>query len=121
MPNDTRALTRAARARARAAGENYTEARTAVLVIRERMAEADETYEQAEAWYDDPANQPLCQACGWSRGMVCPECRPGCGCSVGCSGWRHREWGPNAGDDDLPDDGPDVCECGADNEYSCVC
>jgi hypothetical protein len=120
MPTDTRALTRAARDRARsAAGENYTQARAAVLGIRERMAEADETWAEAEAWYDDPANELLCGTCGWSRGMVCPECTRGCGCEVGCSGWRHSEWGQV--DDDADDEAGGCPECGADHEYRCVC
>lgn len=93
-----------------------------MLGIRERMAEADETYEQAEAWYDDPANAMLCGTCGWSRGMVCPECPRGCGCVVGCSGWRHREWGLL---DDDEDDDHGCRECGADSggdPYGeCVC
>jgi hypothetical protein len=117
MPQDTRALARAARARARARGERYTEARAAILAIRERMDEADETFEDAEAWYDDPRNQLLCATCGWTLGMICPECAPGCGCSTGCSGWRHREF--SSDDDD--DDGGWECECGADHEYNCVC
>lgn len=44
---------------------------------------------------------PLCDICGWTIGMVCPEC-PGCGCYTGrCTGWRHSEY---AHDDDFEDD-----------------
>ena len=122
MPQDTRALTRAARARAKAKGEPYTKAREAVLAIRERMGEWEETWEEAEAWYDDPANQLLCATCGWTMGMICPECSKGCGCSTNCSGWRHSEWRQENGFDDEDDVGRGwECECGADHEYHCVC
>jgi hypothetical protein len=58
---------------------------------------------------NDPRNQLLCEKCGWTNGMVCPEC-PGCGCySNQCSGWRHREYA-----DDDPDYDQNACpECGA--------
>lgn len=37
------------------------------------------------------ANDILCGTCGWTYGMICPEC-PGCGCCNGqCSEWRHEE------------------------------
>jgi hypothetical protein len=113
MPQDTRALTRAARVRMRARGEKYTEAREAVLAIRERMDEREETYEEAEAWFDDPASQVMCGTCGWTSGMACPEC-PGCGCYYGCcSGWRHQEY---MHEDELAELREDErCEeCGAD-------
>jgi hypothetical protein len=54
MPQDTRALTRAARARAEAKGEKYTEAREAVIAIRALMDDNGWTYAEAEAWYDRP-------------------------------------------------------------------
>jgi hypothetical protein len=92
MPTDTRALTRAARERAKATGALYTTAREDVVNIRRRMDETGESYAEAEAWYDNPANDVACEACGWTNGMLCPEC-PGCGCYNGqCSGWRHREY-----------------------------
>jgi hypothetical protein len=58
---------------------------------------------------NNPRNQLLCEKCGWTNGMVCPEC-PGCGCyNDQCSGWRHHEYA-----DDDPDDDPNACpECGA--------
>jgi hypothetical protein len=69
------------------------------------MDEADETFEEASAWYDDPANQLLCGTCGWTLGMICPECAKGCGCETSCTGWRHAEY---AGDDDLDPSGGGV-------------
>ncbi|MGW3091575.1 hypothetical protein [Streptomyces sp. NPDC001108] len=59
---------------------------------------------------NNPRNQLLCETCGWTNGMVCPEC-PGCGCyNDQCSGWRHHEYA-----DDDPDSDPYGCqECGAD-------
>ncbi|MEU9849216.1 hypothetical protein [Streptomyces sp. NPDC047985] len=64
----------------------------------------------------DPRNQLLCETCGWTNSMVCPEC-PGCGCyNDQCSGWRHAEYEAEmraaTGDYD-PDDDPNACEeCG---------
>ena len=120
MPKNARALTRAARERSRATGETYTQAREALLIIRERMRETGESFQEASAHYDDPATTLLCATCGWTVGMVCPECSPGCGCVSTCSGWRHREY---SHDDDLmdDDDGDCECECGASHEYECVC
>lgn len=110
MPQETRALTRAARARMAATGQKYTEARESVLAIREVMDENDWTYEEAEAWFDDPANQVMCEICGWTNGMACPEC-PGCGCYNGrCSGWRHEEYMT----DDEQEELHRCEECGAD-------
>ncbi|MFJ8209707.1 hypothetical protein [Streptomyces sp. NPDC096033] len=49
----------------------------------------------------------MCTACGWTYGIICPECA-GCGCSIGCSGWRHGEYGDQ--DDAEPYDcGDDLC------------
>jgi hypothetical protein len=60
---------------------------------------------------NDPRNQLLCDTCGWSVGMICPEC-PGCGCYTGqCSGWRHHEYSEPDYDD--PDYGVYCRECGA--------
>jgi hypothetical protein len=80
-----------------------------------------------------PVEGPLCQLCGWTIGMVCPECA-GCGCYTGtCTGWRHGEF---AGDDDLDDKSTDAgaCEwcgggpyctccpdCGAELVAKCAC
>ncbi|MFE2305016.1 hypothetical protein [Streptomyces sp. NPDC059411] len=51
----------------------------------------------------------LCETCGWTLGMLCPEC-PGCGCSTGCTGWRHGEYGDQDADDEPGDCGDDECE-----------
>lgn len=107
------------RARMSAAGETYTDATEAVSIIRERMAECDETFDEAQGWYDDPRNELLCETCGWTVGMVCPECS-GCGCNnFTCTGWRHREY---MHEDDLAE--LYACEeCGGDtrNHYDCQC
>ncbi|MDK0525095.1 hypothetical protein [Streptomyces sp. ML-6] len=59
----------------------------------------------------DPRNQLLCEQCGWTNSMVCPECEKGCGCEYGCTGWRHHEY---AHDEDDSDSIPYGCdECGA--------
>jgi hypothetical protein len=67
---------------------------------------------------DDPANQVLCETCGRTNAMACPECPSGCGCSTGCSGWRHAEY---VREDELNEDRDDVCECGSTTVYECVC
>jgi hypothetical protein len=60
---------------------------------------------------NDPRNKVMCGTCGWTYGMVCPEC-PGCGCYGGqCSGWRHHEY--DEPDYDDPDYGVYCRECGA--------
>lgn len=72
----------------------------------------------------DPRNQVMCQRCGWTYGMVCPECEEGCGCSYGCTGWRHGEYTEYD-----PDHEPeDECDCGyvgdldsGEHVYNCVC
>lgn len=86
--------------------------------VRALMDEDEEQFEtraKALAWLDDPANEVMCQVCGWTRGMVCPECAKGCGCETRCTGWRHQEWGGTGGigeDDD--EDVESYCpECGA--------
>lgn len=68
-----------------------------------------ETREAARAEMLDPANHVMCETCGWTYGMVCPECAKGCGCEYSCSGWRHGEW--NAEDDD-PENGEPCWNCG---------
>ncbi|MGW4784960.1 hypothetical protein [Streptomyces sp. NPDC004230] len=35
---------------------------------------------------NDPANQLMCRDCGWTYGMVCPECANGCGREYDCTG-----------------------------------
>ncbi|GGO98267.1 hypothetical protein [Wenjunlia tyrosinilytica] len=60
---------------------------------------------------NDPRNQVMCRDCGWTYGMVCPECAKGCGCEYDCTGWRHEEMRAATGD---YDDDPNACpECGA--------
>jgi hypothetical protein len=77
------------------------------------------TYAEAVAVLEHPNNQILCEDCGWTVGMICPECPGGCGCYNGrCSGWRHSEYG------DEPDpDSTDCPECGASDlgGYGCDC
>ncbi len=68
------------------------------------------SYATAVAVIEDPRNQVLCDICGWTLGMICPECSKGCGCETQCSGWRHGEWG---GDDGEGDDEWGCSECGA--------
>ncbi|MEU7855157.1 hypothetical protein [Nonomuraea sp. NPDC049141] len=46
----------------------------------------EETPLEAVAIMTDPANQILCEDCGWTMGMICPECTKGCGCETRCSG-----------------------------------
>ncbi len=76
------------------------------------------TYREAvdylKAWKDDPANQVLCEHCGWLNKHVCPECEKGCGCERECSGWRHHEMAYD--EPDIEDDDPlgmGCRECGA--------
>jgi hypothetical protein len=125
MPQDTRARTRAIRDRMAAAGERYTQAAAALdapfepglLSISERMQETGDSYAEAVAFLEDPANREMCDRCGWTYGMACPEC-PGCGCYTGrCTGWRHGEF--DAGLDD--DSGSYCAECGANSHYECTC
>jgi hypothetical protein len=78
MPRTARALTRTARERATRTGTTYTQARATVVAIHQLAVEDDLTFAQAEAVFDDPANEPLCEVCGWTMGMICPEC-PRCG------------------------------------------
>ncbi|MER8003057.1 hypothetical protein [Streptomyces sp. NPDC095613] len=74
---------------------------------------------------NDPANQVMCRTCGWTYGMVCPECAKGCGCEYQCSGWRHEEMRAATGDYDEADDPYGCEECGAggggDPYGECVC
>jgi hypothetical protein len=125
MPSDTRARTRAVRAHMKAAGLTYTAAAAAIdapykpgyISITERMQETGDTYAEAVAFLDDPGNELLCETCGWTNYMVCPECS-GCGCDYRCTGWRHAEY---AHDDDDPDR-RNCPECGGDDsEYGCQC
>lgn len=76
------------------------------------------TYAEAVAMVEDPVNQILCDKCGWTKGMACPDCASGCGCNVECSGWRHNKF-----DGELDDDEGGCPECGADDgtTYGCDC
>jgi hypothetical protein len=92
------------------------------IAIRERIdLGLDETPQEAEAWLADPANKVMCEDCGWTWGMICPECTPGCGCGTGrCSGWRHSEYDdPN--DDEEEEHGCPECGGGYDTYEECVC
>lgn len=91
--------------------------------VRTRMAETGETYQQAADAVDparDRSDEIACHKCGWTYGMLCPEC-PGCGCyNLKCSGWRHHE---NMTDDEL-EQFYECQECGGDTRnwpYSCSC
>lgn len=72
------------------------------------------------AYLSDLGNRVMCHRCGWTYNMVCPECEQGCGCSVGCDGWRHGEFEDDDGDGVWFD--AEECEgCGAGGPYTCVC
>ncbi|MFE0472393.1 hypothetical protein ACFW2V_12335 [Streptomyces sp. NPDC058947] len=66
----------------------------------------------------EPRYKVLCEACGWSLEMICPECAKGCGCETSCTGWRHGELGYGDGfegdEDGLVDYGE---EFGTDEPY----
>lgn len=122
-PKPNRALARAARGRAATENIPYTRAREIELAIHARMADTGEDYAEAEEIVTDPANQVLCKACGWTVGMVCPEC-PGCGCyNHQCSGWRHREYMHPDERAELEAAEAECPECGGDTRtgYDCHC
>lgn len=48
----------------------------------------------------EPRYKMLCETCGWSLVMICPECSKGCGCETGCTGWRHRDYADDSFEDD---------------------
>jgi hypothetical protein len=71
MPRDSRALTRAARRRAAAHADlPYQKARDQVIVIHQLATEEEIPFAAAEAIFDDPLNQVLCERCGWTVGML---------------------------------------------------
>ena len=84
MPKDTRARTRAIRAHQAATGLSYTAAAAALdapwkpgyISITECMQENGYDYAGAVAFLEDPANELLCEICGWTVGMICPSARP---------------------------------------------
>jgi hypothetical protein len=73
------------------------------------------TYREAvdylEQERNDPRNQTMCEKCGWTYGMICPECAEGCGCAHDCTGWRHGEY--TEPDYDDPDRNVYCFDCGA--------
>lgn len=87
------------------------------------------TYREAvdylEQERNDPRNQVMCERCSWTYGMICPECSEGCGCSYGCTGWRHEEMRAATGEDCDDDDRYGCSECGAGSGHDpygeCVC
>lgn len=88
--------------------------------VQELWAETDWSLAECRAYLLDPGNATLCEVCGWTFNMVCPECEKGCGCEWNCSGWRHGEW--NNDDDGEWNGDLTECEgCGAGHEYECVC
>ncbi|WP_405183651.1 hypothetical protein [Nocardia sp. NBC_01377] len=119
MPRESRALTRATRARAADRGLPYQQARAEVIEIHARAESDDMSFAEAQAVYDDPLNQLLCHRCGWLNGMTCPQCG-GCGCfNAVCSGWRHDEY---MHEDERAE--RNACpECGGDTTtgYDCRC
>jgi hypothetical protein len=94
--------------------------RPGLISIAECMADQDRTYAEAVDFLSDPGNRTMCETCGWTNYMVCPEC-PGCGCyNLRCSGWRHEEAMTDDELEELRQD--DRCEeCGADHGYGCNC
>lgn len=101
------------------AGEDETTATTSVEAIQDIAQRNGWTFAYAQAAYDDPANQVMCEKCGWTNGMVCPEC-PGCGCyNSQCTGWRHNEFM----DEDERRARNECPDCGGDstNHYDCRC
>lgn len=86
--------------------QTYTAVRAELM---EWLEGREETPREAVAIMTDPANEILCEVCGWTVGMICPEC-PGCGCYNGqCSGWRHGEWENGDSDDGFDEDGCEEC------------
>jgi hypothetical protein len=91
--------------------------------VRDLMARRDdefETYADALAWLDDPANEVMCDTCGWTWGMVCPECDKGCGCETRCTGWRHDNYS-DLSEDDHDDEGCEECGAGSGPYDECQC
>jgi hypothetical protein len=52
----------------------------------------------------EPRYKVLCETCGWSLAMICPECPRGCGCETDCTGWRHRDYGGDSFDEEYEED-----------------
>lgn len=63
------------------------------------------TYSDAVHIIDtDPRYRTLCERCGWTLAMICPECPEGCGCATDCTGWRHANYSDLDDFDDEDDD-----------------
>lgn len=63
------------------------------------------TYAVARQVVDtEPCYKLLCETCGWTLDMICPEC-PGCGCYSGeCDGWRHGNYVDDISEHGFEDD-----------------
>ncbi|MFF4777588.1 hypothetical protein ACFY05_32495 [Microtetraspora fusca] len=117
MPHNNRDFGRAVRELMQhRPGQTYTATRVELL---EWMDGRDETPQEAVAIMTNPLNELLCEECGWTVGMVCPEC-PGCGCYTGrCSGWRHHEYMDDDARRELFEE-EDTCEeCGGSISLAC--
>lgn len=64
----------------------------------------------------EPRYKMLCESCGWSLAMICPECPRGCGCETDCTGWRHRDYGGDSYDEEYDLDYDDELEYGEGDE-----
>ncbi|OEJ21067.1 hypothetical protein [Streptomyces subrutilus] len=129
MPNTTQARKNNARAIVAESGISYQDA--IKILEHPEAARSDlldavingghKTHKSALEWLDalPAAERLLCVGCGWTNGMICPECSPGCGCSTGCSGWRHQ--GGFDGDDDGAYEDSGCPDCGAGGEYEAPC
>jgi hypothetical protein len=122
------AARRAERVAARVAlGATEDEAAGQVEAIEQIAAENGTCYDDAAEWFDAPGNQVMCETCGWTWSMVCPECPKGCGCDdTGCTGWRHGEFTEyDADDDDADYHQADCPDCGGSYDfrtgYGCAC
>jgi hypothetical protein len=105
------------------AGEDEATARTSVEAIQDIAARNGWPFAAAQVEYDDPRNEVLCETCGWTVGMVCPEC-PGCGCyNRQCSGWRHEEFMDPDERRELEQARNECPECGGNmqDHYDCQC
>jgi hypothetical protein len=125
MPHHNRDLGRAVRELMQhRPGQPYTAVRAELL---EWLVGREETPHEAVAILVDPANELLCEECGWTVGQLCPECPGGCGCwNFRCSGWRHREYMHPDDRADLEAEEDECTECGgsislAAYDAGCIC
>lgn len=109
----------------RAALQRRAKRRRAARAFKRRVFEVwsqtGMTWAEAAAWVADPGNETMCEVCGWTYNMVCPECSLGCACEGNCSGWRHSEYEFDDGWDADYADRTECEGCGAGHEYHCVC